>query len=390
MTDADIRRFRATPPGPSGGLAPQAVRRAADAARQATREAQRERRLTAGTVAALETAGFARHFVPRRWGGAEGTFGSVFHAAAAVGEACASAAWCAVLWAAHGRFAALLPEEGQKEIWSAGPDVRIAAALMPPSGNASRVPGGWLLRGEWELASGIDHAHWVLLTAPETDGPGRPARVFAVPASLVTVRDTWHATGLRATGSNTVVLGPTVVPDGRSVPLTVLLAGGGTEGLPRCHAAPAHLAGGLMFCAPAVGAARRALTVWTGWARTAAPGGAPPLDRPSAQERLARSAVEIEAAGLLLRTAAERADTGAVTVQAVAANRRDAAVAVDWLATAVDRLFRTGGAHLRDAEGELRRHWSDILTVASHGALRLEPAAEAFARSLYDDGTGRA
>jgi alkylation response protein AidB-like acyl-CoA dehydrogenase len=387
MTDADIRRVRATQRGPSEGLGPLAVRPAAETARHHARDAQRERRLTDRTVAALVTAGFTRHFVPRRWGGGEGTFTRVFRAAVAVGEGCASAAWCAVLWAAHGRFAALLPEEGQKEIWGEGPDVRIAAALMPPSGSASRVPGGWLVQGEWDLASAVDHAHWVLLAAPESGEPGRPARVFAVPRHLVTVRDTWNATGLRATGSNTVVLQPTTVPDGRSAPLAVLLAGDDREGRPRCHAAPAHLAGGFMFCAPALGAARRALAVWSRWARTATSGGVRPLDRASVQERLARSAAEIEAAGLMLRTATERADAAAVTARTIAANRRDAAVAVDWLATAVDRLFRTGGAHLRDGEGELHRHWSDVLTIASHGALRLEPAAEAYARSL---GTGEA
>lgn len=386
MTDADLRRVRAALHAPSGGLDSHAVRQAADAARRGFRAAERERRLTRETVAALEAAGFARHFVPRRWGGDEGTFEALFRATAVVGEGCASAAWCAVLWAAHARFAALLPEEGQKEIWGESPEARIAAALVPPSGSASRVPGGWVLEGEWDLVSGVGHAHWVLLAARETDGPDRPTRAFAVPKGLVTVRDTWNATGLRATGSDTVLLGATVVPDARSVPLAALLTGGGTDGLPRCHAAPAHLAGGLMFCAPAVGAARRALTVWTRWARTATHGEVRPLDRPSARERLARSAVEIEAAELMLRTAAERADTEVITEGLTAANRRDAAVAADWLATAVDRLFRTGGSHLRDREGELYRNWSDVLTVASHGALSLEPAAEVFARSLVAGG----
>ncbi|WP_079078032.1 acyl-CoA dehydrogenase family protein [Streptomyces sp. CdTB01] len=390
MTDAGIRRVRATPSGPAEGLDPEVVRRATETARGDAHVAQRERRLTDGTATAVEEAGFARHFVPRRWGGTEGTFAEVFRAASLVGQGCASAAWCAVLWAAHGRFAALLPEEGQRELWGDGPDVRIAAALMPPSGSASRVPGGWLLRGEWEPASGVDHAHWVLLAAPETGEPGRLVRVFAVPRRLLTVRDTWNATGLRATGSNTVVLDATMVPDGRTVPLATLLAGAAAQDAPRCHAAPAHLAGGLMFCAPAAGAARRALTVWTRWARAAGPDGVRPLDRPSVQERLARSAAEIEAVESMLRTAADRADTGAVIESATAVNRRDAALAVDWLARAVDRLFRTGGAHLRDADGELYRHWSDVLTVAAHGALRLEPAAEAYARSLAAPGGGDA
>lgn len=389
MADADMQRVPVMPPGRSGGLSEEAVRRAAGTALRGTSEARRQRRLTAGTVAALQAAGFVRHFVPRRWGGGEGTFGDVFDASVAVGEGCASAAWCAVLWAAHGRFAALLPEEGQREIWGEGPDVRIAAVLKP-SGSASRLPGGWLLQGEWEPASSVDHAHWVLLAAPEADGPGRPARVFAVPRSRVSVRDTWKATGLLATGGSTVVLDAALVPDGRSVSLATLLAGAGTAVRSRCHTAPAHLAGGLMFCAPAVGAARRALTVWIRWAGATAPDGVRPLDRPSVRERLARSSAEIEAAELMLRTAAGRADTEAITAEAIAANRRDAAVAADWLATAVDRLFRTGGSHLLDSEGELHRHWTDVLTIASHGALRLEAAAEAYAGALGTGGAGDA
>ncbi|MFC5805868.1 acyl-CoA dehydrogenase family protein [Streptomyces formicae] len=387
MSETAVRRADTDPRGrPAAGLSPEATRRAADTALQDARDARAHRRLTGGTVAALEAAGFARHFVPQRWGGSEGTFSEVFRAAVTVGEGCASAAWCAVLWAAHARFAALLPEQGQKEIWGAGPDVRIAAAIVPPAGSSVRVTGGRLLHGEWSLASGIDHADWVLLAAPETDAPGRPARVFAVPKSAVRVHDTWNSTGLRATGSNTVSLAETVVPDSRSAPLAALLNGDGQEGLARCYSAPAHLAGGLMFCAPALGAARRALATWNEWARTAAPGGARPLDRPSVQERLVRSAAEIEAVELMLCEAARRADGDPVTAEAVARNQRDAAVAVDWLAAAVDRLFRTGGAHVRDADGDLHRHWADVLTVASHGALRLEPAAEAYARSLGGSG----
>lgn len=402
MSGTVVRHSHADLHEGSSALRPDAVRRAADAALQDARAARQDRRLTYATADALAAAGFARHFVPRRWGGSEGTFGDVLRASVTVGESCASAAWCAVLWAAHGRFAAFLPEEGQKEIWGAGPDVRIAAAVVPPAGHAARVAGGWRLHGEWGLASGVDHADWVLLAAPENETPGvpdndapggrergapaGPARVFAVPRSAVTVHDTWNSAGLRGTGSNTVVLEATVVPDSRSAPLPALLAGDRREGTSRCYAAPAHLAGGLMFCGPALGAARRALAAWSDWARTAAPGGTRPLDGPSAQERLARSAADIDAVELMLREAAGRADTGALTPEAVARNRRDAAVAADWLATAVDRLFRTGGAHLRDADGDLHRYWADVLTVASHGALRLEPSAEAYARSLVGGG----
>ncbi|MFD0330869.1 hypothetical protein ACFQZC_28425 [Streptacidiphilus monticola] len=83
--------------------------------------------------------------MPRRWGGTEGGFAELLARAAELGEASASAAWCAMLWAAHGRFATRLPEQAQQELWAAGPDVRLSAALAPPRAGWSggRTAGCW-------------------------------------------------------------------------------------------------------------------------------------------------------------------------------------------------------------------------------------------------------
>ncbi|MFY4721903.1 hydrolase [Streptomyces sp. LaBMicrA B280] len=235
-----------------------------DTAAAHARAADRNRRLSGEVVTALTAAGAARHFVPRRWGGAEGGFGALLPRIAELGEACPSAAWVAMLWAAHGRFAALLPEEGQRRLWGASPDVRIAAGLMPPAGRAEPVPGGWRVTGTWGCVSGIDSADWVLVAAPE---PAGGIRVLAVPADAVDVADTWDATGLRGTGSHTAVLRDVFVPGHLTFPLDELLRGrDDAPDRPRCHTAPAQLAGGPMFCAPALGAARRALAVWSRWA----------------------------------------------------------------------------------------------------------------------------
>ncbi|MFG2791206.1 oxidoreductase [Streptomyces sp. NPDC048419] len=341
------------------------------------RRADADRALATVVVAELTSAGLARHFVPRRWGGAEGEFTGLLDEVAALAEACTSAAWVGMLWAAHGRFAALLPEEGQREIWGASPDVRISAALMPPAGRAEPVGGGRRVTGTWGCVSGIGSAQWLLVAAPETQG----VRVFAVPAEEVEVLDTWDATGLRGTGSHTASVRDAFVPHHRSFPLAELMRGGDAPGLARCHSVPAQLAGGLMFCAPALGAARHALALWSGWAAAKAPGsGRPPHhDSAAVRETLAVASAHIDAAGLLLQRAAGRADTGPVGAALVAANQRDAAVAAGLLADAVDRLFRTGGAHLRAGGGDLNRLWRDVHTVASHGVLRLEPVAAAYA-----------
>lgn len=340
-------------------------------------EADESRRLHPETVSALTEAGFPRHFVPAAWGGHEGTFTELLLRTAELAEQCASTAWCAGLWAAHGRFAAYLPPEGRRDLWATSPDVRISAAVVPPSGAAVPTPDGWLLQGEWRCVSGVTDADWLLLAVPEPEGePGTGPLVLAVPAEAATVLDTWNSTGLRGTGSHSVKVAPLEVPRHRAFPLTEMLRGTPGPGRARCHTVPAHLGGPVILAAPALGAARLALRAWT--ARAAERLGGPGS---SAREVLARSSAEIDAAGLLLERAAHRADTeqGAL---AVAENRRDVAFVVDLLVTAVERLFRSGGAQAHDAAGELQRCWRDVHTSAAHGALRLEAAAHEYAEAV--------
>jgi alkylation response protein AidB-like acyl-CoA dehydrogenase len=140
------QRSRFSRPERTGGtLAEDAVLRAARVAGRAARAADRDRRLAPEVVTALKEAGAARHFVPRRWGGREGGFADLVTATALIARQCPSAAWCGMLWAAHGRYAARLPEEGQRELWGKGPDTLIAAALAPPA--RYRAAGCWTAGG---------------------------------------------------------------------------------------------------------------------------------------------------------------------------------------------------------------------------------------------------
>ncbi|MFJ5997427.1 acyl-CoA dehydrogenase family protein [Streptomyces sp. NPDC092370] len=350
-------------------------------------------RLAAETVALLTRAGFARHFVPRVWNGTEGTFTELFAAVAAVGEGCASAAWCAALWATHAKYAAHLPLEGQRELWGESPDVRIAAGLRP-SGVATSLPGGWLLSGTWECVSGITDADWLLLAAPAAGEPPLPApgiRLFAVPAASVRIRRSWSSTGMRGTGSHTAVLEfPVVVPEHRTCALADVLAGLPGPGLPHCHTAPAYLGAGVLMCAPALGAARGALREWTAWAARTRSRTRPDGDRAGLHLVLAQVADDIEAAELLLRDAALRADSGTRAERDVARNRRVAAAAAHLLVTAVERLFREAGMYACGSPGPLERAWRDVHVLAAHQALRRETAATQYAASVFADLTPEA
>ncbi|MYW19577.1 oxidoreductase [Streptomyces sp. SID2955] len=355
---------------------------AAAAAHDARRIAG-ERRLTAQVAEAVSAQGFARHFVPERWGGRAGAFRQLLDASVAVAEECASTAWCATLFAAHGRLAAYLPEEGQRDLWAASPDVRIAAAVVPPSGHATRQEDGWRLTGSWRYASGIDVADWVLLgsstpAAGAEPGAQRDHRVFAVPRAEVDVQDTWHAMGLRGTGSNTVTTDGVFVPAHRSFTVGDLMRP--MPGAARCHSVPFPMVAALMFAAPALGAARAALSAWRTEAKDRAAGPAGGL-APRLARTYARVSGELRAAELLLTDVAERADTAPVTALAVAECRRDATRAAAMCARATDLLFRTTGAHGLLDGNAVQDHWRDVTAVTAHATLDPDAAGEDWARA---------
>ncbi|MFF9312224.1 acyl-CoA dehydrogenase family protein [Streptomyces sp. NPDC014748] len=363
----------ATPP-----LAPGAV--TALAARHA-RTSEVASRLHPEVASALPATGFARHFVPSRWGGRAGGFAELVSAVAAVGQGCASTAWCCALLAAHARLAAHLPERAQAELWSDSPDTAIAAAVVPPSGRLTPVPGGWRLTGRWSWASGVEHADWVLLACLDERPDQPPAyRVLLLPRQDVRVLRTWDSVGLRATGSHTVAVEDAFVPEHRSCLRDVLLTGVPEADAAPCHRVPYTLVAPLLFCAPALGAARGALDAWTALVRERGTS-----DDSGVRHTLARCSADIDAAALLLEAAAARADRAALTPpaafepEAAARNGRDASVAVDLLTAAVGQLFRTAGMRALAPESPLQRAWRDIHVVGAHATLRPDPAAAAYA-----------
>ncbi|NBE54040.1 acyl-CoA dehydrogenase family protein [Streptomyces boluensis] len=369
-------------------------------------------RLTDRLADSLVVDGFPRHFVPERWGGCAGTFTALLDAVSVLAETCASTAWCAALYAAHGRLASYLPEAGQRELWGSNPDACVAASVVPPQGNAERTGEGWKLTGKWTMASGVDQADWVLLAAwaptaddavaggaPASGGPApasggpvpaREHRIFAVRRSDVKVVDTWHPVGLRGTGSNTV--GADVfVPDHLTFTLRDL-----SQVKPhaaRCHTVPFPLVASLIFAAPVLGAAEGALRTW--WIQQTErirPDGSTAAEQPAQQQVLARTAAHIQAARLLMERAAQRADHAPVTPVLVAENQRDVAVAVELCGSAADELFQAAGQRALDESDPLQRAWRDITVARTHGTLNFAAAAASYAgaslnaRALATDG----
>ncbi|MFI2242266.1 acyl-CoA dehydrogenase family protein [Streptomyces chrestomyceticus] len=367
-------------PGPL--LHPEAVRETAVLAAGRAAEAETERRLAPDVVESVLRAGFARHLVPAKWGGAAGGFTELLPAVVRLGESCTSTAWFASLAAGVARLAAYLPTAGQQDIWAKGPDAVVVGALAPV-GTAERAPGGWRVRGRWPYVSGVGHSDWALVCARLASG-GSGACFFAVPRDAYGIEDTWFNTGMRATGSNTLTLDEVFVAETHAVALDVLTAGQAPEAEALCHRTPLKAANGLTLTAPLLGAARGALGRWTELVRhkfdtpAASVAGAP---SPASYEVIqARADAEIDAAELLLRRAAEVADSGRPDPLRTARNARDCALAAEMAAVAVDRLLRSAGSRGQSETEDLQRFWRDVNSGAGHVALQFPAAAGAYAR----------
>ncbi|MFC4910176.1 acyl-CoA dehydrogenase family protein [Actinomadura gamaensis] len=363
--------------GRNGRPTPPAVAEAGRVAAEHAERAESERRMPPAVVDAIVGAGFPSHFVPRTWGGREGSFIDFLDIVSVVGEGCASAAWCAALYATLGRMMAHLPLAGQGEVWAGGPDTLIVGAISP-NGQVERTAGGWRLTGRWPFTSGADHSDWALVAALAPEGDGRALRYFAVPRREYKVIDTWFNVGMRGTGSNTLVLAGVEVPEHRAFAGDDLWSGKGSPSEASCHNIPFKAVNGLSFVAPALGAAQGALTAWGAWiAEKRDTTGGATRERLTVQMALAHSAGEIDAARLLLGRAAAGADApGAEPADLrTARNSRDFALAINLLASAVDRLFRAGGARGQAESQALQRAWRDINCAAGHVALRFETSA---------------
>jgi indole-3-acetate monooxygenase len=122
-----------------------------------------------------------------------------------------------------------------------------------PGGVLRRVPGGFRADGRWPFGSGIRHADFVVTSAVVEDSTD--LRTIVVPTRETNIEDTWHAAGLRGSGSEHYQLRDVFVPEHRvfAFPVARALRGGPLYDLPLIAMLSAAHAG---F---ALGAARAAL-----------------------------------------------------------------------------------------------------------------------------------
>lgn len=357
-------------------------------------EGERERRLPEASVRAIDESQVSRLWTARSYGGLETDVRTLSEVAKALSHYCPSTSWVVNNINGSNLFAAKFPRAARDEVFGDNPGAKLAS-VFAATGTAVRTPGGYLLTGTWPYATGILHDDWAILVAKEV-GPGGEVvggLSVLVPAADLTIEDTWHTVGMRATGSHTVVLRETFVPEHRVIPAEVQR---GRENTTDVTLPPlfrtAAIAAMAVVCASVVigvGQAARAFVI------DKAPGrGITPTRYTSQPESgtfvsaLGRTALSIDAAELHVNRAADVIDAAARAATALPEGellriRGDVGQAVNLITVALDELMWAHGAAAFAEANPLQQFWRDANTAARHAMLNVHVGHELYGGSFF-------
>ena len=352
------------------------------------REAEELRRIPDATIADLRQSGLFRALQPKRVGGAELPYEALVRITAILARGCGSTAWVYANLANHDFMLAMWPGEAQEEVWGKSADQLIGSALMFPPGRATKVPGGYKLSGRWKFSSGIDACSWTMLGGiASADGELPDYRVFLVPEGDYDTIDTWHAAGLKGTGSKDVTVSDIFVPEHRTL---------GIDRMKGCGAPGMALNPGPLYRLPVfdmfpyvvastvLGLAQAAVQSFAEDTRHRVTSYTTTLmsDHATTQLRLGEAASAVEAAELMLITNCEAAMQAAEasrvpTMEEKIRLRRDGAYAARLATHAVDLLFEAGGGEFLYEDKPIQRIFRDAHAAQNHYALTWDVAASA-------------
>ncbi|EUA10780.1 acyl-CoA dehydrogenase, C-terminal domain protein [Mycobacterium kansasii 732] len=341
---------------------------------QRAQEAEDLRQLPAATVIELVESGFFDLLKPTRYGGQQAGFAAIFDPVRRMAHGCASTAWTAAFYTLHNWMLALFDERAQSEGFGSRPF--LASAPLAPTGRGVAVDGGVRLSGRWSWATGVMDGNWTIVGA--LCGPDNaiyPALAM-VPADDIRIVDVWQTDGMRATGSNDVVIEDVFVPEHRLIKVSDIYAGT-APGAQLYDAAvyrwPLVPALALVAAMPALGAAERVTAIFAErlHERVLAYDGGRQKDRPAAQARLAEARVRLRALHGLLAGTVEGIEqiltAGERVARPVRADARLAAAHIVRESRAViTALLEASGAGAHFLSNPLQRARRDVDVLSGH------------------------
>lgn len=350
--------------------------------------AEAARRVPEASFEALSEAGIFRMMAPKRYGGDEADFQTQSDVLAEIGRGCPSTSWVATIFSAMGWLVGVFPDEAQEEVFE-GRDPRISG-VFSPTGTAVPKGGGFVVNGRWPFNTGCHGARWTVLNAVLGEGVGLPTCVL-VKSRELKVLDDWHASGMAATGSNTIVAENVFVPAHRSLPLPDMI---------EARYPPRHNATSPYFNYPTaavltvnaggtpLGIARGALETFVerlpgrGITYTTYTNKS---EAPVTHLQLGEASLKIESADAHVRRAAALLDghsSGPMSLESRVKARAHIAYATGLAREAVDTLFLASGASSIQTQIPIQRFQRDIQALANHAILHAQTGIELYGRVL--------
>ncbi|MFT3760194.1 acyl-CoA dehydrogenase family protein [Thauera sp.] len=160
----------------------------------------------------FKAVGVYRALVARRFGGDEKSPAEFCRLVEQISQADGSAGWVAS-FGIGAVYLAALPLETLEKLYANGPDQVFAGGIFPPQ-PAVQVEGGLKVNGRWSFASGSTCADVIGtgILPRSGDKVGLP-RMAVMPREKVRIEFNWDVMGLKATGSNDLVVEDVVVPE---------------------------------------------------------------------------------------------------------------------------------------------------------------------------------
>jgi alkylation response protein AidB-like acyl-CoA dehydrogenase len=347
--------------------------------------AEKARRVFQESVDALSSAGIFKMTAPKAYGGVEADFRTQCDVLAEIARGCPSTSWVATIYSAMSWLVGVFPDEAQQEIFATR-DPRISG-VFSPTGTAAAKDGGFVVNGRWPFNTGCHGAQWTVLNVLVGE---MPTCMIARSADLK-ILDDWYATGMSATGSNTVVAENVFVPAYRAQPLPAMLD---------AHYPARHNASNVYFNYPLaavltvnaggtpIGTARGAMDAflerlpgrgitYTNYTNKS--------EAPVTHLQLAEASLKIDSSEAHVRLATALLDgsrDGSMTMQERVKARAHIAYSTGLAREATDILFYASGASSIQEHVPIQRYQRDIQALSNHAIMHPQTGLELYGRIL--------
>lgn len=342
----------------------------------ASDEANRKADVLPETIAAIKKAKLFRAFQPKRWGGLELDPRDLADLQNVFAEACASTAWVYGVLCVQSFMLGRMDTLAQADVWANDPDALVCSSFMP-TGRVTPVDGGYRISGRYGFSSGSSHAKWAVvggMVPPDEARPAPQMRLFLVPMNDLQIDRVWDTFGLRATGSNDLVIDDAFVPAYRTyVPDAGILPLAASSGLPSLYRLPWLYVFGSSISNLAVGATRGALARFAAVTRDrqGPMGSGPSRENPRFLSVIGRTRVEIDTVERQLREnyarLADHVERDRALPQDEALLYRGQLTSnLRRLVVLVDEMMLLLGARGIQRKGPLTQVWLDLCAARAH------------------------